>query len=300
MTGGRWLRAGLGAAVVVLLGAVSYFSIVRPLREQTGQTGPDSQHPPAAAQLAPQSQGPSSQPPDLDSSDPDPSGVMMPVGSLPGWKQVFTDDFDRTSLGPKWDAYTGQPDGDPGGYFDPSRIRVGGGVLTIGAWPDPARGGIYVTGGVSNRNTVAETYGRYDIRFRMDQGQGVAYALLLWPANNDYPPEIDIAEDNGRDRRTMYANVHPAGGNPIQSMIGGDFSQWHTAGVQWTPGAVVFTLDGQPWSSVTGGNVPTEPMALALQTQAWYCGHTWEACPNSSTPPRVNLLVDWVVGYQQD
>jgi hypothetical protein len=300
MAGGRWLRAALGAAVAVFLGAITYVVLIKPVADNTAQTGPDSQHPPAAASLAPHSGGPATEAPQANSSDPDPSGVKMPVGNLPGWRQVFTDDFDRASLGAKWDPYTGPPDGDPGGYFDPSRVSVGGGLLTIGAWPDPGRGGIYVTGGVSNRNVLADTYGRFDIRFRMDQGQGIAYALLLWPTNNDYPPEIDIAEDNGRDRKTMYSNVHPAGGGPIQNMVGGDFSQWHTAGVEWTPDAVVFTLDGRPWSSVKADAVPDEPMALALQTQAWYCGHTWEACPNSSTPPRVNLLVDWVVGYRQD
>jgi hypothetical protein len=36
---------------------------------------------------------------------------------------------------------------------------------------------------------------------------------------------------------------------------------------------------------------------LALQSQAWYCGHTWEACPDETTPPVVNLQVDWVVAY---
>ena len=147
---------------------------------------------------------------------------------------------------------------------------------------------------------LSQTYGRYDIRFRMDLGTGIAYALLLWPKDNEYPPEIDIAEDNGRDRRTMYTATHPVGGKPIINMVGGDFTQWHTAGLEWTPGKLVFTLDGEPFATVEGAAVPDEPMALALQTQAWYCGHEWEACPDASTPPRVNLEVDWVVAYARD
>ena len=67
-----------------------------------------------------------------------------------------------------------------------------------------------------------------------------------------------------------------------------------------TPDAVTFTLDGRAWSAIGPPSVPDEPMALALQTQSWYCGHTWEACPDASTPPQVNLYVDWVVGYVQD
>src|SRR5215218_2888682 len=115
MAGGRWLRAGLGAATVVALGLITYVVVVRPI--QAGDN-PDpvspSQAPRAAASLAPRSEGPiGSQGPDQQWSDPQKSGVPMPDGDLPGWRQVFTDDFDRSTLGPKWDVYTGQPDGDP-------------------------------------------------------------------------------------------------------------------------------------------------------------------------------------------
>ncbi|QKW13419.1 MULTISPECIES: family 16 glycosylhydrolase [unclassified Micromonospora] len=225
------------------------------------------------------------------------SGVPMPRGDLPGWRQIFADDFSGTALSSDWFAYEGQPDGDPGGWFDPSHVMVADGLLTIGGWREPARGDLYVTGGVSNRHAVSRSYGRYDIRFRMDQGTGIAYALLLWPADNQYPPEIDIAEDNGRDRRRMYGVLHPPQGRPVERSVAGDFTQWHTAGLEWTPGRLVFTLDGVPWTTITGDGVPREPMALALQSQAWYCGHTWEACPDATTPARVDLTIDWVTIY---
>jgi beta-glucanase (GH16 family) len=274
--------------VLAVLATVVYVAVVRPLLEHRSQT-------PTPSATAPPAPPPPS--PSVGGSVTAPSGVAMPVGDRPGWRQVFADDFTGSTLGPAWDAYTGQPAGDPGGWFDPSHVQVGGGVLTIGAWRDPQRNGLYVTGGVSSRHGFTSTYARYDIRFRMDLGWGIAYALLLWPRDNQYPPEIDIAEDNGRDRRTLYGNLHPTTGRPIENRIAGDFTQWHTVGLEWTPGSAVFTLDGQPWASVTGEAVPSEPMALALQTQAWYCGHTWEACPDETTPPVVNLQVDWVVAY---
>ncbi|WP_432906158.1 glycoside hydrolase family 16 protein [Micromonospora matsumotoense] len=227
-----------------------------------------------------------------------PSGARLPQGDLPGWRQIFTDDFSGPVLDDRWFAYQGQPDGDPGGYFDPAHVSVTGGALVIGGWPEPGRGGRYVTGGVSNRQVVSRTYGRFDIRFRMDRGTGIAYALLLWPASNDYPPEIDIAEDNGRDRSRMYGVLHPVQGRPVEQNVPGDFTRWHTAGLEWTPDRLVFTLDGQPWATLSGDQVPDEPMALALQSQAWYCGHTWEACPDQTTPPRVDLQVDWVAIYE--
>ena len=45
-----------------------------------------------------------------------PSGVPMPVGNIPGWRQVFADDFTGATLDTsRWRLYWGQPGGDPGG-----------------------------------------------------------------------------------------------------------------------------------------------------------------------------------------
>ncbi len=226
------------------------------------------------------------------------SGAAPTVGQ-PGWRLAFRDDFDGTELGGDWFAYTGQPENDPGGYFAPSHVSVGGGRLTIGAWREAARQNRYVTGGISVQRSLAQKYGRFDIRFRMQRGHGISYALLLWPATNSFPPEIDIAEDNGRDRTVMYATLHPPGrGQPSERSVAGDFTQWHTAGLQWTPGLLALTLDGREWARFAGASVPAQPMTLAVQTQSWFCGRSWEACPDSSTPARVNLLVDWVAQYE--
>jgi beta-glucanase (GH16 family) len=228
------------------------------------------------------------------------SGVPMPTAAPPGWRQVLADDFAGTELDERtWFRYDGQPSGDPGGWFDPSHVSVDAGKLVIGAWQEPERDDLYATGGVSHHDTFSQAYGRYEVRFRADQGTGIAYVLLLWPANNEYPPEVDFAEDNGRDRQTIYGVLHPA--DPAfpneEYTVEADATEWHTAGLEWTPERLVFTLDGDEWATIEGPQVPDEPMDLAMQTQAWYCGHGWEACPDESTPERVDLEVDWVVVY---
>lgn len=262
MVGNRWaLAAGLGALLVLVL-AVTLAA--RPF----GRADPDA----------------------------------MPVGDLPGWRQVFTEDFSGSELSDQWFRYEGQPDMDPGGWFDPEHVSVGDGKLTIGAWQEPEQGGLYATGGISNRNVFSQTYGKFEVRFRMDQGTGIAYALLLWPSSNAFRPEIDFAEDNGMDRRTMYGFLHPA--DPAQPSVARevatDATEWHVAGLEWTPGRLVFTLDGEAWGTIEGDQVPDQPMGLALQSQAWYCGHTWEACPDETTPDRVDLEIDWAVIYAHD
>jgi beta-glucanase (GH16 family) len=229
-----------------------------------------------------------------------PSGVAMPTGDIPGWHQVFADDFTGSALdSSKWRLYWGQPGGDPGGWFDPAHVSVSGGQMVLAGYRDPADGGKWATAGVSSSPGLVQTYGKYLVRFRFDSGVGIAHAILLWPGDNSWPPEIDFSEDNGANRQTTYATLHYGANNTqVQRKVAVDLTQWHTLGVEWTPGRLVYTLDGKPWSTVTGPQVPAVPMTLDIQTQAWACGtSTWEQCPNATTPAHVNLYVDWVVAY---
>jgi beta-glucanase (GH16 family) len=234
-----------------------------------------------------------------------PSGVPMPAGNIPGWREVFADNFTGTSLDSQWTAYWGVPGGDPGGFFDPKHVTVENGELVISAYKDPsddawdAGPNTYVTGGVSTSPSFAQTYGKYLVRFRFGAGVGIAHTILLWPKSNTWPPEIDFSEDNGANRQTDYATLHYGANNTqVQKNVNVNLTQWHTLGVEWTPGRLVYTLDGEGWATVTGAEVPSTPMTLDIQTQGWACGtSTWEKCPNATTPSHVNLYVDWVVAY---
>jgi beta-glucanase (GH16 family) len=228
----------------------------------------------------------------------------MPTAAPAGWSLAFSDDFSGHSLSGKWFSYDGKPSGDPGGYFASSHVIVGDGVLRLKGYRDRSLGGRWVTAGVQNVRSLRQTYGQYLVRFRIDNGQGIAYALLLWPASNHWPPEVDFAEDNGAvPRVSTLATIHYAGTNGAHEMIhrhtAVDTTQWHTLGVKWTPGRMTFTLDGTAWTTVDSSAVPTVPMDLAMQTQAWDCGHTWDQCPDRTTPAEVDMTVDWVVAYRR-
>ena len=153
---------------------------------------------------------------------------------------------------------------------------------------------------MSSADGLTQRYGSYDVRFRMDAGYGIASVLLLWPTADHWPPEIDFAENGGastiRDR--MTATLHYGEDDRIiQHQVRGDFTRWHTMGVEWTPGRLVYTLDGAPWATVEHAGVPDEEMELAAQTQAGSEGDVWSPAPNALTPLVVDMEIDWVVAY---
>jgi Glycosyl hydrolases family 16 len=227
------------------------------------------------------------------------TSIKMPVGNLPGWRQTFHEDF-TGKFDKNWYVYDGQPGGDPGGWFSQDHVSQTDGMLVIsGSKENTPNGRLYATGGVGS--TFSQTYGRFMVRFRADAGFGVAYTLQLWPNDDSWPPEVDFAEDNGRGRTMTSATQHYGSADThVHAETHGDFSQWHVAEVVWQPGKLTYLIDGKKWATMANSHVPTVPMRLALQTQAWPCGRSWESCPNSTTPETVKFYVDWVVAYAAD
>ena len=224
------------------------------------------------------------------------------AGRGQGWHQLFADRFTGHTLDrSKWVAYSGQPGGAGSrwtGWWAPEHIEVRDGIAVLRAYRDARNGNRWTSAGMSTSRSLAQTFGKYEVRFRMDPGYGISFAVLLWPVAKHWPPEIDIAENAGTDggRSSMAATVHLDAERYVQRDAAVDLSAWHTVGVEWTPGELVYTLDGAAWGAVSGSDVPAEPMYLALQTLAG-AGDRWRPTPDASTPPEVDMQVDWVTGY---
>jgi Glycosyl hydrolases family 16 len=197
-----------------------------------------------------------------------------PPGSAPGWQLTYSTDFSGNSLPSGWLAYDGEPGGDPEGNWVPSNVAVGGGALHLTATPS-AQGGVQFYGN-------PQTYGMYLVRMKGDYEPGLSInnLAILWPAQQGvWPPEVDFFQDAGGSRQTFSASLHvgPDGNgsccviaSPTQDSNG---TAWHTYGVQWTPNAITYTIDGQVWASVSRSSLsspdqwPTIPMNLTLQSQ---------------------------------
>lgn len=233
------------------------------------------------------------------SSSSAPSGQPMPLGDLGSWDKVFSDDFTGDTISSKWSRYSGRPGSDPDAQWARSHVVVDDGKVALWTYRDSAYGGKWTSGAINNsRSGVAARSGRYDIRMRADRAKGINLAALLWPYEGGWPPEIDFVEDRDGDRADFTTTIHYKNSSTSHGMIHGkkivDMTQWHTYGVRWTPGKVVYTVDGEIWKTVYSSNVPSVRFELAIQTNAVTRG---AVKPDSSTPSRSKVEIDWVVGY---
>jgi beta-glucanase (GH16 family) len=217
--------------------------------------------------------------------EPAGSSLRMPEErATPRMRTVFRDNFDGRYLDTnKWAVYDG---GDR--RKENTFVRDGKLVLRT----QRQAGGGWTAAGVSNARALKATYGRYAIRAKFERGWGVRAVALLWPAGAPWPPEVDFFEVNANDSARRMNNVtnHYRPGHQMEHRsYRGDFTKWHRIAVWWTPGRMVFRMDGKVRARITR-NVPRQPMWLGLQTAAG--GES--AVPGARTPDKVDFMVDWV------
>ena len=238
-----------------------------------------------------------------------PSGIAMPVGDLPGWRQIFTEDFTTNVAvgsfpGPayaaKWSAY---PDGwldtsKHGTYMPSTVLSVAGGALNLYLHTD-SQGRHCVSAPLPILSPGAKaygadwTYGKLEWCMRSDRLPGYKTANLLWPANDgDWPAagEMDHPEGN-LDSGTIEAFMHWWGGGGQDAYSATcDRTAYHRFGIEWLPGSLTFLLDGVIIGHATA-KVPSGPMHFVLQCETALDGST----PDSTVAGLIQ--VDWFVAY---
>jgi beta-glucanase (GH16 family) len=182
-------------------------------------------------------------------------------GAPAGYKMVWNDEFEGAALNEsKWGLYEGAGNAGVGKRVT-SAVSVGDGELKI-------------TGNGMNGGGLATdynaTYGYYEVRQRFDKNSiGYNTATLLWPKSGKWPVdgEIDIAEIFNGDTTECGSYVHWGADNKqLYNEYKGDFSQWHTWGVEWRPDGLTYYLDGKAFWNVTQAEaVPHNAHFLALQ-----------------------------------
>lgn len=202
---------------------------------------------------------------------------------------VFFDDFSGSSVDRStWRTLYSGDYGNGAFAWTPGQVSVHSGILDVSI---ERQGGGWVAGGLSTIPD-GQTYGSYEFRARIEEGQGTAGVILLWPRNNTWTDEVDIVESHRGDRQGFAFTNH---GTPWETQyIDTDVADWHTYRLDWTPGELKLFIDGQQAGRMTN-DVPDQPMSFGIQghvlsdSEWWYGGG-----PDGSTPSEVNIEVDWV------
>lgn len=180
---------------------------------------------------------------------------MQPLGDA-GWsKLIFSDDFTSFNA-TKWtkgwfgDGVT-QPVGgtSESAAYDPAQVAVSGGFLNITTKASPvtvnAHSYPYRSGLISSNGKFQFTYGFAEARINLPASSvgKIANWPAFWTDGQSWPGdgEIDIME--GMSGLAQY-HAHSPSGGPGMS-VSGDFTGWHTYGVNWQPGTLTFYYDGK-------------------------------------------------------
>jgi len=254
-----------------------------------------------AAAPAPSSSGPSS------SAVPD------------GYRLVFSEDFGGSNLdsskwnssyrwGANWTINDEQQyyvDKIANPDFGVSPFEFDGNRMSIVANKTPdslkssANNKSYTSGVLTTYKKFEMLYGYVEMRAKLPKGQGLWPALWLLNVS-DYgsTPEIDIMEFLGNEPDTIYNVYHSKYvSTPSFEAKGPDYtSDFHTFGMKWTEGQIIWYVDGKEVNRYESGYVANESMYLIVNLAL---GGSWGGNVDGSTPFPARYQIDYVRAYQR-
>jgi beta-glucanase (GH16 family) len=182
----------------------------------------------------------------------------------------------------------------------PVPFRVHDGMLDIIASPAPQallpqlRGHTYISGLLSSQPFFSQRYGYFEMRARIPGGKGIWPAFWLLPADESWPPEIDVLESVG-DPTHIYMTTHsvaqPAAG--VEAYV--TATDFHTYAVAWDPKQVIFYIDGKMIGAQKTPADLTRPMYMLANLAV---GGNWPGNPDATTDFPSVMTIDFIRAYQ--
>ncbi|MFD6098855.1 family 16 glycosylhydrolase [Nocardiopsis flavescens] len=176
--------------------------------------------------------------------------------------------------------------------------------------------GSYTSARITTQNKVQPEFGRIEASIKIPRGQGIWPAFWMLGGNFPGTPwpdsgEIDIMENVGYEPHMVHGTVHGPGhfgGGGITGSYthpqGWSFADdFHTFAVDWAPGSITWSVDGEVFHSVTpadtGGNpwVYDQPFFMILNVAV---GGEWPGYPDGTTQFPQEMAVDYVRVYSLD
>ena len=241
------------------------------------------------------------------------------------WNLIWSDEFDQSNGSApdpaKWNHQTGGAgwgNGELQYYSDRTEnAYIQDGMLVIQANQEYMLGRDYTSARLTTQFKGDWTYGRYEIRAKLPNTQGIWPALWLFPSRAVYGSgpaggEIDIMELIGKEPYRSYATLHY--GNPPERSSGyydlpngatyaDDF---HVFSVEWEPTEIRWYIDDtlfhsvDKWFTSAKNNAPFP----APYDQNFYLimniavGGVWPGSPDETSVFPQKMVVDYVRVYQ--
>ena len=239
-----------------------------------------------------------------------PSGQPTPVGQSGNWNMIFSDEFSGTSLNTSiwrtcflWLSQNNctLSDNNELELYQPDDVYLdGAGNLVLRAQTRTVNGYNYTSGMVTAKASSAFQYGYAEARVKIPSGQGLWPAFWMLPADDSWPPEIDVMEILGQDPTTAYLTYHWSSGGHQQSQgsyTGPNFSAgWHTFAVDWGSNAIIWYVDGVERYRFTNASAITNKSMYVLLNLAV---GGWPGPPSTSTHFPAEFSIDYVRVWQK-
>lgn len=126
----------------------------------------------------------------------------------------------------------------------------------------------YTQGLVSSHDRFSFTYGYIEVRAKFPGGKGLWPCFWMMPEHQGWPPEFDIAEYDGGQRKMHHGLAYGTMHNPQWDSTGDSETEyenvWHTFALEWTAGRAVWFVDGRVQKTIVADYVPKCSMYVLL------------------------------------
>lgn len=121
----------------------------------------------------------------------------------------------------------------------------------------------YACAGLNTQGKFSFQYGKVEVRAKFDSVQGVWPAIWMLPSKPESwlgSGEIDLMEHlnyEGSAHQTLHYTANNGTNASSYTTVNkayslaNDKTQWHTYGVEWTPDAIIFSIDGENTATFT-------------------------------------------------
>ena len=219
-----------------------------------------------------------------------PSGEYRVISPSNQWVMVWADEFDGDDLNYNyWEKeennYGGGNNERQAYRTDPKYCFVKDGILNLAVYRDPhttsdGKTQPYSSARIRTQRRGEWQYGRFEVRAKMPNGQGIWPAVWMLPTDSKYGGwaaggEIDIIESRGSSVSETTGAIHFGGGWPRNTYLSHRYrfpaqdaaEAFHLYALEWNADAIKWHVDGKlcktrrkdEWFSEAAKNNPQAP-----------------------------------------